>query len=147
MCGGGGLGGEDVVDELGVESGEIVADGLVVGLEDGDGGGEIDGLFKAMGEAGGHAGERVGEAWDCGVVREPIVMLNAGGELLHARGHVGVAFFEGGVGVGDEMVEIVLCVVGVGIVGVVREGGPICGEEVVVEDVDEYTCKEGVCVG
>ena len=74
----------------------------------------------------------MGEAWDGGIVGEPIVVLDAGGEFLHARGHVGVAFGEGGVCVGDEVVEVMEGVWWMGVVVVVGEGWPIFSEEVVV---------------
>ena len=113
--------GEKVV-EGGLKFGAVVRE--LVG-----GGGEFDGVAAGV-EAVGDAGEGEADAVEGRVGGEPIVGdhgMDGGvdGEVsvLGEEGEVGV---ESGVGVGDEFRERLRGVV-----------GPVCGEEVIEEDVDE----------
>ena len=88
--------------ELGEEFMEGLVEGVLVGGEIGDGGGQFDAVAAGV-EAGGHAGEAEGDAIERGVAGEPVIGEERGDDPLGAFWQEVMMGAEGVIGAGDEI--------------------------------------------
>ena len=111
--------------ELGEEFMEGLVEGVLVGGEIGDGGGQFDAVAAGV-EAGGHAGEAEGDAIERGVAGEPVIGEERGDDPLGALRQEVVMGAEGVIGGGDKRRA-----------GMSGAQWPVDGEDVIEEEIDE----------